>query len=93
MAKVTVRFYATIREAVGEKQTEVTAKTIDEVIWRLIEKYGSKFQETIFDKETRQIKPFYNILVNGIRINVREDLKKRVKDGDTIAVFPPVGGG
>lgn len=93
MAKVTVRFYTTIREAVGERQTEVTAENLDEVIRRLIEKYGSRFQEALFDRDTGQIKPFYSILINGTRINVRERLSTKVKDGDTIAIFPPVGGG
>jgi len=93
MAKVTVQFYTTLRDLTNEKQTEVVGDTVAGVVEKLVERYGSEFHETLFDKETGRIKPFYNILVNGVRINLREGLNKEVKDGDVIAIFPPVGGG
>lgn len=93
MAKVMVKFFTTLRELAGEKQTEVRGDTVAEIIEKVVEKYGSKFRDSLFDKETGRIKPFYNILINGIRLSPREGLDREVKDGDVIAIFPPVGGG
>ncbi|MFQ6081351.1 MAG: ubiquitin-like small modifier protein 1 [Candidatus Bathyarchaeia archaeon] len=93
MAKVVVKFYTTLRELTGEKQIEVRGDTVAGIVEKVVEKYGSKFRDTLFDKETGRIKPFYSILVNGIRLSLREGLDTEVKDGDVIAIFPPVGGG
>lgn len=93
MAKVVVKFFTTLRELTGEKQTEVRGDTVAEIVEKVVEKYGSKFRDTLLDKETGRIKPFYSILLNGVRISLREGLDTEVKDGDVIAIFPPVGGG
>ena len=93
MAKVVVKFFTTLRELTGEKQTEVRGDTVAGIVEKVIEKYGSKFRHTLLDKETGRIKPFYSILVNGIRLSLREGMDTGVKDGDIIAIFPPVGGG
>ena len=93
MARVVVKFFATLRQLTGEKQTEVRGETVAGIAEKLVEKYGSGFRDTLLNKETGRIKPFYSILVNGIRLSFREGLDKEVKDGDVIAIFPPVGGG
>ncbi|NIS59216.1 MAG: MoaD family protein [Proteobacteria bacterium] len=93
MAKVVVKLFTTLRELTGEKQIEVRGDAVAEIVEKVVEKYGSKFRDTLLDKETGRIKPFYNILVNGIRLSLREGLDTEVKDGDVIAIFPPVGGG
>lgn len=93
MAKVVVKFFTTLRELTGEKQTEVRGDTVAGIVEKVVEKYGSKFRDTLLDEETGRVKPFYSILVNGIRLSLREGLDTEVKDGDVIAIFPPVGGG
>jgi len=93
MTVVTVRFYTTLRELTGEKQIEVIGDTLAVVVEKVVEKYGSKFRDALLDKDTDRIKSFYGILVNGVRVNLREGLNVEVKDGDVIAIFPPVGGG
>jgi len=93
MAKVVVKFFTTLRKLAGEKQTEVRGDTVAKIVERVVEKYGSKFRDTLLDKEIGRIKPFYSILVNGIRLSLREDMDTKAKDGDVIVIFPPVGGG
>jgi len=93
MTVVTVRFYTTLRELTGEKQTKVIGDTLAVVVEKVVEKYGSRFQDALLDKDTGRIKPFYGILVNGVRVNLSEGLNVEVKDNDVIAFFPPVGGG
>jgi molybdopterin synthase sulfur carrier subunit len=93
MAMVIVRFYTTLRELTSEKQTEIRGDTLAEVVKKVVEKYGFRFQDALLDKETGRIKPFYGILVNGVRVNLRKGLNVELKDGDVIAIFPPVGGG
>ena len=93
MAKVVVKFFTTLRKLAGEKQTEVRSDTVAKIVERVVEKYGSKFRDTLLDKEIGRTKPFYSILVNGIRLSLREDMDTKAKDGDVIEIFPLAGGG
>lgn len=43
--------------------------------------------------EGENVMPFVKVLVNGLAIEVKEGLDTKVKPGDAIAIFPPVGGG
>ncbi|NIS71480.1 MAG: MoaD family protein [Proteobacteria bacterium] len=92
MANFVVKFLTTLRALASEKQTEIRGDTVAEIVERVVEKYGSKFRDTLLNKETGRKKPFYSILLNSIRLSLREDMDTEVKDGDIIAIFPPVGG-
>lgn len=78
---VLVKFFASYREAVGKYEDEFEVKpglTIKGLVNAILEKYP----KLELDKEV------LFILNQNI---VRDDAE--VKDGDTLAIFPPVGGG
>ena len=93
MAKVNVRFFTMLRELAGVAQIEVHCDTIAGMIEKITEKYGSIFRDTLLDKGSGQIKSLYCVLVNGARLDLPEGLNQELKDGDVIAILPPVGGG
>jgi len=92
MANVVVKFFTTLKKLAGEKQTEVRSDTVAKIVKSFVKKYGSKFRDKLLDKEIGRTKPFYSILVNGIRLSLREDIDTKAKDEDVIAIFPLAGG-
>jgi molybdopterin synthase sulfur carrier subunit len=93
--KVQVRFFTTLREITGKKEEEVessSAITVKELLTQLSKKYGIKFMDYIYD-EKGDMRKYIQILINGRGIEVFQGLETKLKDGDTVAVFPPAGGG
>ncbi|NWF96630.1 MAG: MoaD/ThiS family protein [Candidatus Thorarchaeota archaeon] len=93
MPRVTVRFFATVREVTGERSVEVEASTVREMLAVLGDRFGRRFTDTVMDTATGEMKRFYSCMVNGKRIELLNGLDTTLQDGDAVAVFPPVGGG
>jgi len=93
--KVTAKFFTTLREITKKREEEVelpSAATLDDLLRHLSQKYGRQFADYVFndDKGTRSQLQF---LVNGRSTTTLQGLKTRLKDGDKVAIIPPVGGG
>lgn len=77
--RIEVKYYAWIREKVGEKETlEVDdGTTLGKIVEKLRERHADLAEENFL------------IAVNGRTA----DLNTRLNEGDVVAVFPPAGGG
>ena len=93
MAQVLVKFFATVREITGVKSIELEAETIRQLLQSLVVTYGDKFKDTVIDKDTGNLKQFFSCMVNGKRIELLDGYDTVLKDKDSVALFPPVGGG
>lgn len=93
MANVTVKFFATVREAVGMRSVEMEAQDIRELLNKLKHQFGRRFIDAVMDSETGQLKRFYSCMVNGKRIELLNSYDTELMDGDAVALFPPIGGG
>lgn len=95
--KVSVRFFTTLREIVGKREETLELPsgevTVEKVLKMLAERYGMKFKEYLYDSKTGQVKNFLQFLVNGRSASTMKGLKTQLKDGDVLAIIPPVGGG
>lgn len=93
LAKVKVVFPSVIASVTaGERETEVSASTLREVIDRLVAKYGDAFRDRIFDSSGNPRK-LLNFYVNGKNVSFLKQLETQLKDGDKVLILPTVSGG
>ena len=98
MMQVKVRLFTSLREIIGKKEESLTFTqeekvTIETVLKVLSDKYGKPFTEYVFENETNKPKGFLQFLVNGNSTSSLNGLETVLKDGDVLAILPPVGGG
>ena len=92
--KVKVKFFTFLREITGTREDDVKlpkGSTVGELLNELSRRYGSKFEEYIFDK--REIKSYLIVLLNGRSINFLNGLETVLDENATVAVLPPAAGG
>lgn len=96
--EVKVRFFTNLREIVNKREETLTFAggekvTVDLVLKTLAQKYGKPFMEYVYNGKTGQPKNFLQFLVNGTSTSTLNGLDTELKDGDVLAILPPVGGG
>ncbi|MCD6419332.1 MAG: MoaD/ThiS family protein [Synergistetes bacterium] len=91
MGEVKVKFFATLRDKIGVEVVEVNANTFKDLVVRLVEMYPQLKGEIV--DEDFSLRDDYIYLVNGRNIMFLGNEDTALKDGDAVAMFPPVGGG
>ncbi len=96
--KVSVRFFTSLRELTAKKEESLEFPddekvTVDSVLQKLSREHGKRFVDYVFDSETGEVKGFLQFLVNGKSAASLSGLQTELKDGDVLAILPPVGGG
>jgi len=96
--QVSVRFFTNLREIVGKKEEtlkfpEDKIVTVGMVLKTLKQYYGNRFVEYVYDPKTGDARGFLQFLVNGKSASILNSFETELKDGDVLAILPPVGGG
>ncbi|MFC4550150.1 MULTISPECIES: ubiquitin-like small modifier protein 1 [Halorussus] len=85
-----LRFFATFREAVGQKTLEREFgddDTVGDVLNSLVEEYDLDLFED------GDIRSQVSVMKNGKDVYHLDGQDTALEDGDTLSVFPPVAGG
>ena len=98
MVQISVRFFTSLRELVKKKEEllefpESEPITVGHVLKTLRHRYGERFAEYVYDCETGAVRGFLQFLINGKSASTLNGLLTELKDGDVLAILPPVGGG
>ncbi len=96
--QVKVRFFTSLREIVGKREEALTFDVNDKVTVALVLKnlakeYGVTFSEYVYNDKTGRPNGFLQFLVNGTSTATLIGFETELKDGDVLAILPPVGGG
>ncbi|MEM0232816.1 MAG: ubiquitin-like small modifier protein 1 [Candidatus Nezhaarchaeales archaeon] len=92
--KVKVKFFALIREVAGVKEVEEEVEdgtNVRKLLENLCEKMPERFRNLIFNGQ--EVSRNLIILVNRKGIRELDGLETKLKDGDEVALLPPVSGG
>lgn len=87
-----LRFFATFREAVGQKHLEreyPTSQTAGDILHEL----AAEYQDLELFSEDGELREHLSIMRNGRDITFLDELDTEIGDGDTLSLFPPVAGG
>ena len=93
--KIEIKFFTSLREITGKKVETLQLEksiTIDLLLILLSNKFGKEFKEYVFNKNG-EVQDFLSFLINGKNINKLEGFATKLKEGDILAILPPVGGG
>ena len=90
--QVEVSFYASLRQAVGQKSVDFdfpSAVTVRELIGEIIQRYPQLEAGLSGDMDDH-----VNVLVNGRDVrHLDENFDNLLEDGDQVSIFPALGGG
>jgi MoaD family protein len=96
---VKVLFFTSLREITGKKEESLKFAVKDKVTINMIlkmlnERYGTPFEEYIYDPKTHNVRGFLQFLINGKSLSsFNNAIETKLDEGDVLAILPPVGGG
>lgn len=93
--RVEVRLFAILREIAKQKvvtEELPSGSGVSDVVSRLCERFGPSFRAQVLD-ERGELNESLTVLLNGHNIAFLTGASSKLKDGDVVAIFPPVAGG
>ena len=94
MAKVTLRYFASVREALGksDEKADVEGDRVIHVLRWLADHHGDKLVPTVLDTDGT-LREEYRLLHNGAVCSSSSMRRVKISDGDEVVIMPPVAGG
>jgi len=93
--RVKVRYFTTLRELAGIAEEEVqmdSDATLACLIEELTRRYGKTARDYLYNKG-KGVDPAIYFLINGANSKTLSGTETNLKDGDVVAIIPPIGGG
>jgi molybdopterin synthase sulfur carrier subunit len=94
--RINVRYFTTLQELAGTRDGGVElgeGSRLTELIETVSLKYGNAALTYLYAMESGTIDPSIKFLINGVAAKNLRGLETELKDGDVVAIIPPIGGG
>jgi len=96
--KVIIKFFTSLREITGKREEPLEflgneKATVETALSALSKEHGKPFDDYVYSAKTHEAKGFLQFLINGKSASTLNGLQTELKDGDLLAILPPVGGG
>lgn len=95
--RVKIRYFTTLRELAGSSEEELEPKddaTLADLIKEVALKYGEEAHIYLYRRgESWEVDPSIYFLINGLNARLLSGPKTKLKNGDVVAIIPPIGGG
>lgn len=93
--KIKVKVFARLREILRNREVEVEVgegATIRDLLLTLVKIYGKELEEYLFS-ENGNLREHFVIYVNGVGVDEVGGVERALKEGDVVAILPPISGG
>ncbi len=96
MVRVKIQVFLSLRNVIGKREVdlEIQNAKVKSVLAELHNRYEDRIQPPVIDPKTKEVNPYYLLLVNGRDIrNLPDHIHGELKEGDVVQLFPPAAGG
>ena len=93
--KVKIQYFASVRELVNLREETIDAPVganVRTLLDLLTAKHGDKLKEYLLD-DTGNPREYFQFLLNEKSISQTDGFFTLLREGSTLAIIPPVGGG
>jgi molybdopterin synthase sulfur carrier subunit len=93
--RINVKFFAVLRDIVGDWSIDLSLPegiTVGETLESLAKQYGERFRSYVYD-EKGSVQDYLIFLINGESIHAMKGFETPLKEGDSLVILPPIGGG
>ena len=91
--EVTLKLLALFYSQVGQHELTYNAETVGAVLEKFIGEYSETLDKTLINPESKELQQYILILLNGRNIRFLDGRDTKLKEGDVIAISPPIAGG
>ena len=96
MIKIKVHTILGLKEAIGEREVEVSVpegSTLQGLLIQMVKSWGKKLSSRLFEPGTGSLLPHIRLMVNGRDVAFLNNMETVLQEGDEVLIFPPVSGG
>ena len=93
MPTVTLKLLALFYNQIGEHELDYEGETVGDILGKFLDEYGDSLDKTLVDPNTHELQQYILVLVNGRNIHFLDGRNTSLKEGDVVAISPPIAGG
>ncbi len=93
---VKVHYLGLVKTYTNQSQDELELREgalLSELLNKLAADFGKQFTQDIYEPGTKDVKPMFTVMVNGVIIGQLNGLDTKLKNGDVIILMPLMTGG
>ena len=96
MILVKVRTILTLKTIMGSGEIGLPVadgSTLVQLIVTLVNRYGDDLASHLYEPNSKNLRSYIRLMVNGRDIAFLEEMKTVLRNGDEVLILPPVSGG